>query len=165
MFFLKGQRDRHDLQHFLRCIADLTNPDGNVEAVGLRRDHRLLRTFPIFLVPLDHDNLNWKESALGLSHDISERGMGAIINRRFAHQHVVVGLWPTNELVTAATSRPGFIRGEIRGQGEMGGGFYRLGILFKGLLNESHPDYETLFQRAKSLLPPEQLRLWKMAHQ
>jgi hypothetical protein len=165
MIFFQRRRDNVLLQQFLERVAGLTDINGNVDAITVRRDHRMPRSFPVFLVPVEQEEFLWDRAMYGFCQDISERGMGIVVGRHFEGEQVVIGLWPVNEMVTAASTQPGFIRGEVRNQAEIGAGFYRLGVQGQGLIGESHPQYQALFQRAKSLLPPEQLRLWKLAHQ
>jgi hypothetical protein len=72
-------------------------------------------------------------------------------------------MWPTNELLTACSSTPAFLLGEVRQEVEIGAAFYNLGILLKELVDDDHPWIEKLRVQARCLLTPDELRLLKTA--
>ncbi len=156
---------RQDFDSFLRTVAELTDPEGQLEVVRARKTPRFARSFPVLIVPYENDQFAWEQCSFGLSQDISLQGMGLVITRRVTHERFVVGIWPINELLTAASSQPGFLRAELRNQMEIGAGFWRLGLRFVGILDESHAAHRKLVELAKALLPPEQLRLYKRSRE
>ncbi|GIW90362.1 MAG: hypothetical protein KatS3mg109_0794 [Pirellulaceae bacterium] len=163
MLFWKTRNKRFDLDSFLRGVADITNPEADAEALRARKAPRFPRSFPVLLVPIEGQQPVWDQSLFGLSQDLSMHGMGLIVSRRLTHNQVVLGIWPTNELLTAASSQPGFIFAQVRSQTEIGAGFFRLGLRFTGMLSDDDPGYSRLLELAKALLPPEQLLAYKRA--
>ncbi len=159
--FFKGRKQRVELETYLRKVADLTNPNGGLVEANQRQDNRITRIFPVLIAPWEHDAPVLAQCTFGLTQDVSEHGAAVILGRPFPKVPVVVGLWPTNELLTAPSSKPGFLLGEVRQESEIGAAFYKLGVLFKELLDESHPAFDKLAHQARCLLPPDQLQLLK----
>jgi hypothetical protein len=165
VFFLKGRRARVELENYLSRVAEVTHPDGASDEENQRSESRISRIFPVLIAPWEDNGPVIGQFTYGLSRDISSHGMSIVLTRPFRkiNCEVVVGMWPTNELLTAVSTPPGFILGEVRQEVEMGAAFYRLGVMFKELVDEQHPSHEKLYAQAKCLLPPEQLRQLKAA--
>jgi hypothetical protein len=160
VFFLKGRKTRVELENYLSHISDITNPQGGSEEQK-RKESRVSRIFPVLLAPWENDGPVMTQCTYGLTRDLSGHGVSVVIQRPFRKSEVVVGVWPTNEMLTAGSSQPGFILGEVRQEFEIGAAYYHLGILLKELVSAEHPSFDKLCTQAKCLLPPEQLRLLK----
>ncbi|MBM3998586.1 MAG: hypothetical protein FJ297_03415 [Planctomycetes bacterium] len=161
MFLFKGRRQRFELEGYLRKVADLTNPNGGAVETTQRRDSRINRVFPVLIAPWEDEQPVLAQCTFGLTQDVSEHGVAVILSRKFPMVRVVVGMWPTNEMLTATSSKPGFLVGDVRQTHEIGAAFHHIGVLLKELLDESHPAHEKLAHQARCLLPPDQLHLLK----
>ena len=159
MFFSKVRKRRREMENYLRRISDMTNPNSAKVDDNRRGESRFSRIFPVLIAPWENDAAALAQCTFGLTRDMSEHGMSVVITRPFRKTEVVVGIWPTNELLTASSSKPGFILGTVRQEVEIGAAFYQLGVQLNELLGEEHPQFEKLFAQSKCLLPPHQLKL------
>lgn len=162
MFFTKSRKQRAEVQEYLQWVGDMLDPDGAVVETDHRSAVRHARIYPALLAPWENDAPVLAESTYGLTRDLSTRGMALIISRKFAKEEVLVGIWPTNEILTAATTKPGFLVGQIRSQVEIGAAFYKVGLELQRCLDAQHPQFDKLYQHAKCLLPSNQLPLLRM---
>src|ERR671924_2424146 len=111
MFFSKGRKQRRDMENYLRRVSDVTNPNSAPEEENRRAENRFSRIFPVLIAPWENDTAVLAQCTYGLTKDLSEHGMAIVITRPFKKTDVVIGTWPTNELLTASSSKPGFILG------------------------------------------------------
>jgi len=161
MLFSKGRKQRRDMENYLRRVSDMTNPNSAPVDSNRRVENRFSRIFPVLIAPWEGDAPVLTQCTYGLTKDLSDHGMAIVITRPLKKQEVVVGIWPTNELLTASSSKPGFMLGEVRMEVEIGAAFYQLGVQLNEMVDETHPQFDKLRAQAKCLLPPSQLKLLK----
>jgi len=161
MLFSKGRKQRREMESYLRRVSDMTNPNGGSSEGNVRAENRFSRIFPVLIAPWENDVPLLTNCTYGLTKDLSEHGIAVVITRPFKQKNVVIGIWPTNELITAGSSKPGFMLGEVRAEFEIGAAFYQLGIQLQEMIDDSHPQFDKLRTQVKCLLPPDQLKLLK----
>lgn len=155
MFF--GGRKNKALEKTIRRIAEVTNPE--TEESAARTESRIMRILPVLVTPVIDGQIKVEKSTFGLTKDLSEHGMAMIVSRHLELGDAIVGLWPTNEFVSAASSEPIFFRGILRSQTDMGAAFVRVGVQLESVLSEEEAEICGLSERAKCLLAPDQLQL------
>jgi hypothetical protein len=156
MLFFGGRKNKA-LESTIRKIAELTNPASGETAS--RGESRIQRILPVLVTPVEGDQPQIARSTYGLTKDLSEHGMAIIVSRHLELGEAIIGLWPTNEFISAATSSPIFFRGVLRGQSDMGAAFVRVGVQLDSVVAESDAELWGLAERAKCLLAPDQLQL------
>jgi hypothetical protein len=152
-----GGRKNKALEGTIRKIAEVTNPTGDQSKD--RGESRIQRILPVLVTPVENGEVQFARSTFGLTKDLSEHGMAIVVSRHLVLGDAIIGLWPTNELVSAASSTPVFFRGVLRSQNDMGAAFVRVGVQLDSVVAETEHDFEALAERAKCLLAPEQLQL------
>ena len=156
MLFFGGRKNKA-LEATIRKIAEVTNP--TTDESKDRAESRIQRILPVLVTPVAAGQIQLDRSTFGLTKDLSEHGMALVVSRHLELGDAIIGLWPTSEFVSAATSNPVFFRGALRSQNDMGAAYVRVGAHLDSVMDEIDPEFETLSERAKCLLPPEQLQL------
>jgi hypothetical protein len=153
MFF--GGRNKA-LETTIRKITDITNP--STEESKSRSESRIERISPVLVTPIVDGQPVMERSTFGLTKDLSEHGIAVIVSRQLEMGDTIIGLWPTNEFISAATSEPIFFRGAVRAQEDIGAAFTRVGVQLDSVIPDSDPIFAMLADRAKCLLSAEQLQ-------
>ena len=150
MFSFKSNKKRLALEKYVRRLADTTTPNIHPIAEDTRVTRRQNRVLPTILVPWEDGELLVDESATVLIKDISDHGVGLVLNQPFRAMEVLICLWLADE------ESPWFFRGTVRQNSAIGGGFWVLGIELTDFLNANEiSKVEELLSLVNKLLPTE----------
>jgi hypothetical protein len=151
MFFSATRNHVVDLQRYMRRMIDATTPDRNVPLDETRSDSRYNRAIPTLLCPWEDGNPVVPQSVVAITKNIADRGISAILNRRFTAPKLVVGFCTAE----ATNGEPWFLLGEARHEDAIGGSFWLLGIELTEFMNEEwRAELAPLLPAARQLLPP-----------
>ncbi len=120
MFSFRKRGDQAEVHRLIRRLIDMSCPSLHLTRGESRWEDRSNRTLPVLLVPLSKDGPVAEEAAYAVTKNLSGQGLALVLPQPFWAEGVVIGLW--NE------SEPEFVRGEIRQNVPLGGGFWQLGI-------------------------------------
>lgn len=151
MFSFAMRKKVVDMQPYLRRICDLTAPN-NAAAAGLpRTENRYNRAIPVLLCPWEDHRPVTDRSAIAVTRDLSDRGVGVILTHPLDATEMAIGFY----LASDTMQEPWFFRGLVTRCEPMGGGFWLLGLELVECMNENWSDeLQPLFARAQKLLPP-----------
>ena len=150
MFSFKDNKKKLDLEQCVRRLADTTTPNIHLIEDDARQSSRQNRVLPTLLVPWENGELLVDESATVLTKDISDHGIGLVLNQPFHALEVLIGLWLVDE------ECPWFFRGIARQNSPIGGGFWVLGIELAEVVHlDQLPHVEVLLSLVHKLLPAE----------
>jgi hypothetical protein len=148
MFSFNSQKKLVELQKYVRRLCDRTTAELSPLEGESRSDSRHYRVIPTILSPWEDDGPVLHESAFVLTKDVSERGVGLVLEQPFRAERVVLGFWLPHE------DHPDFFLGDIRQNSPIGGGFWVIGI---ELVDVATPAETKALQRllpmAEKLLP------------
>lgn len=153
MFFFGNSNKQHEVQAYLRRLADLTVPNLPPLEGEVRSDNRLNRTFPILLTPWDGKGPILDEFAIALTKDLSSTGLSVVLPQPFRAEQVLVGFWPSSSQRGLDSSEPAYLWGDLRQTTDIGGGYWQLGIELLELLENGHPAKKQLKNLAARLIP------------
>ncbi|MEM7478569.1 MAG: hypothetical protein AAF483_26600 [Planctomycetota bacterium] len=94
--FSFGSKKVVDAAPVLRRIVDLTIPNAPT-ADETRSERRFNRTLPLVLTPTKKYTPQLSESVMGVTQDISDRGLGALSLEELPEGEYTVSLWPPGE--------------------------------------------------------------------
>ncbi len=151
MFSFSPRKRRVDIESCMRRICDRTTPNYPLPVSNQhRQEQRYNRTIPVLLGPWRDHRVALDECTWGVTKDICDRGVGVVLNQPFRAESAVIGFWLPPDIM----SEPWFFLGETQGLGQIGGGFWLLGIELVELANHHHQDkFEALRPLAAQLLP------------
>lgn len=137
MYSFTKRKQTVEIQPYIRRLCDLTTPNFPTLDGG-RTEDRYNRTIPTLLCPWYVDHPVTEHCIIGLTSDLSDRGLGLVLHQPFRTGAVVIGFW----LPQQGMCEPWFFFGNIHRNQAIGGGFWTLGI---ELIEFASPDYaETL---------------------
>jgi len=146
MFSFRKRGDEAEVHRLIRRLIDQSCPSIHLIRGESRWEDRSNRTLPVLLAPLDKGDPIVEESAYAVTKNLSGQGLAMVMPQPFWAEGVVIGLW--NEV------NPEFVRGEIRQNVPLGGGFWQLGVeLVERLSLTTHPQLAPLVPLAMKLDP------------
>lgn len=146
MFKFARRKAQVQVQSFLRRLLDRTAPNLPLWGEESRGEGRSNRTVPVLLVPLEDGKLQTDHVVFALTKDVSSRGLALTLP-----QPLRLG-----EVVIAVSSEGGveYVRGTVRQNAPMGGGFWQLGIELRSrVVAEDWPQVKELARFAARLRP------------
>ena len=150
MYSFTKRKKSVDLSPHVRRICDITTPNLAPISKG-RSENRYNRAIPTLLGPWQDDQPLVEECVVGLTTDLSDRGVGLVLYQPFRADEVVIGYWVSSELM----HDPMFFLGNVRRNQNIGGGFWIVGIEFTKYASAEYPEtLAALFPSAASLLSP-----------
>jgi hypothetical protein len=120
MFSFGKRRAQVEVHKLTRRLIDSSCPNLPPLRGDSRWENRSNRTIPVLLTPLVGDDLQFDETAVAVTKNLSGQGLALVLHQPFWAEGVVIGFWHNGE--------PEFVRGEIRQNAPLGGGFWQLGI-------------------------------------
>ncbi len=120
MFSFSKRRGQLEVHKLTRRLIDSSCPTRPPMSGDSRWEDRSNRTIPVLLAPIVGDELQFDEIAIALTKNLSGQGLALVLHQPFWAEGVVIGFWHNGE--------PEFVRGEIRQNAPLGGGFWQLGI-------------------------------------
>lgn len=153
MFSFSQRKKAVELSTHMRRICDLTTP--NLVSIGVsesRASKRLNRSIPTLFCPWEDGEPILDECAIVLSSDISDGGVGLILNQPIRCETVVLGYWVRRSKMP----EPAYFLGLAKRLQSIGGGFWTLGVELTEFANPSYGRQLAPMHRcAECLLPPE----------
>lgn len=113
-----------ELYPFIRRICDLTTPNLTTKSMSGRSENRYNRTIPTLITPWHRDKPAIERSAICLTCDLADRGVGIVLCQPCKLKEVLLGYWLRSDLMP----EPWFFLGEVKRNQEIGGGFWTLGV-------------------------------------
>ena len=150
MFSFNKRKAQNDVQGALRRIVDRTTPNLTPLSGATRCNNRHNRTLPVLISPWGGQALGSDDLIIGLTKDISDRGLAAILTQPLADQNVAVTFWLASG--QSADGEPMTILGNTRHCLEIGGGLWQIGIELTERLND-RDSLDQLEPMARQLLP------------
>ncbi len=135
MFSFTKRKKTVDVNTHMRRLCDLTTPNLTAKTEG-RCENRYNRSIPTLIGPWQDDHPSVDECIIGLTSDISDRGVSLILSQPFRADAVVVGYWITSDEIC----EPWFFLGNIRRNQAIGGGFWTVGIELVEFANPNYTD-------------------------
>lgn len=133
MFSFSSNKKRRVLEKYVRRLADITTPNIHLIAEELREHTRQNRVLPTMLVPWENGAPLVNDSAMVLLKDISDHGVGLVLNQPFHARRVLIAVWPEEE------ETPWFFLGEVKQNSPIGGGFWVVGVMLTDVFHDTHP--------------------------
>ena len=150
MYSFTKRKKTVDLSPYIRQLCDLTTPNLVTNIEG-RSENRYNRTIPTLIVPWEDGRPLADEAVIGLTGDMSDRGLSLVLQQPFRADAVAVGYWISSD----AMDEPWYFLGEIRRNQAIGGGFWKIGIELAEFANSEHVKaLATLERWAETLRPP-----------
>jgi hypothetical protein len=151
MFSFSNRKLAVDLGRYIRRICDQTIPNHADGDHLTRRYERLNRTIPTLICPWENRAPRTEQSSIALTIDLSNRGVGVLVNQPLHVRDVLLGYW----IDPSEAGQPWFFVGSVRHEVPAGGGFWRAGIELTEFANTRYPEaLEDLHELAAQLLPP-----------
>jgi hypothetical protein len=119
-----GQKPVTDLYPFIRRICDLTTPNLTTKSISGRSENRYNRTIPTLITPWHRNKPAVERSAICITCDLADRGVGLVLCQPCKLKEVVLGYW----LRTDRMPEPWFFLGEVKRNQDIGGGFWTMGV-------------------------------------
>lgn len=151
MFSFFSARKRHvDIAPYLRRICDCTTPNsGRTEQLD-RVEDRYNRTLPALVWAWQDDHVVAQQCVTAITKDVTDHGMGLILNAPLACQDLVICLLSD----TTGEVQPWFFLGHVVRSEDIGAGYWLLGIEITQMLNKERPEsVEFLYPQVERLLP------------
>jgi len=146
MFSFRKHSAQTEVHRLIRRIIDTSTSSIQLVRGDTRWEDRSNRTIPVLLVPIQHGYPTAQEAAFAVTKNLSSQGLALVVHQPFWAEGVVIGLWHE--------SAAEFVRGEIRQNVPLGGGFWQLGVeLMERLSTATHPDLAALVPLAANLDP------------
>jgi hypothetical protein len=133
MFSFSNNKKRATLEKYVRRLADITTPSIQLIAEDLREHRRQNRVIPTILVPWEDDSPVVGEATVVLLKDISDHGVGLVLNHPFRAGRILIGVWIDEE------ERPWFFLGEVKQNSPIGGGYWVIGVKLTEVFEGSDP--------------------------
>jgi hypothetical protein len=146
VFSFRKRNQQGDVHKLIRRLIDSSNPNLPPVEGNSRWEDRSNRTIPVLLVPIDEDQPRTDEAATAITKNLSGQGLALVLHQPFWAGGVLIGFWHDGE--------PEFVRGEIRQNAPLGGGFWQLGIeLTQRVTSTEMPEIESLLDLVARLDP------------
>jgi len=146
--------NRKNLVELVSCvnrICDLTAPNRPRQEEN-RTGTRYSRSIPIVIGPFGQDDNTTDGLFVGLTRDLSDHGIGIVVDREIETEELFVAFWFGEE----ETHEPWFFKGRMKTQRRTGSGLWSVGIEFEEFMNRSRrKQIAPLLERAKELLTVE----------
>jgi len=155
MFSFLARKKTQDASRQMRRLIDLTTVNKASLFTSRRAETRQNRAIPILICPWRDDRPIVSEHLFGISKDLTDHGVGLIVNEPWTAQEVLVAFCHYE----GTSGEPLFFRGTVRTLVEVGGGFWQIGLEILELFEEDIPESHSLVPLAKSLLPSESIEL------
>lgn len=156
MFSFRKRREQVEVHKITRRLINSSCPCLPPLAGESRWENRSNRTIPVLLTPISGGELSLDETATAVTKNLSSQGLALVLHQPFWAEGVVIGFWHSGE--------PEFVRGEIRQNVPLGGGFWQLGIeLTQRVILAEMPELERLVPLTSRLDP--RLEHAGLAHQ
>jgi hypothetical protein len=150
MYSFTNRKKTVDVSPHVRHICDMTTPNLAPMSTG-RAENRYNRAIPTLLGPWQDDHPLVEECIVGLTTNLSDRGVGLVLYQPFRADEVIIGYWVSAELMHA----PLFFLGNVRRNQPIGGGFWAVGIEFTEYASGEYAEtLAPLFPSAATLLSP-----------
>lgn len=151
VFSFTERKKQVDMAPFVRRIIDLTTPNKPTPD-DQRYELRYNRTMPVLLHPWLKSRPNLQRTSIGITKDISDRGMGLIAISELTARQYVITLWPRNESV----DEPYHFIANLRDIRKLSLGMWTVGFEFEDLLHSAAPKWvESLNDIARQALLPD----------
>jgi hypothetical protein len=138
MFSFTRRKKTLDLQRYIRRLCDLTSPALSPLEGDVRTDNRHSRVIPTLLCPWEEDGPIADQATIVLTKDISDRGVGLVLQHPLRAEHVLLGFLLADE------TDPLFFLGDIRQNSPIGGGYWVIGVELTDMVNIC--DFDSLEQ-------------------
>ena len=161
MFSFNKRKAQNDVHGALRRIVDRTTPNLTPLSGPTRCNNRHNRTLPVLISSWDGQSLGSDGSILGLTKDISDLGLAAVLTQPLSDQSVAVTFWLASG--QAVDGEPVTILGNTRHCLEIGGGFWQIGIELSERL-DNREVLDELEPLARQLLPAPKQTAIPAAH-
>ena len=150
MFSFSAHKKVVDVFPYLRRICDLTTPNLPGRGAEDRSENRYNRTIPTLLCPWENEAPVAAESVIVLTKDLTDRGVGLVLNQPVRAGDVVVGFWLPGVDMTG----PWYLLGKTLRSIPFGGGFWTVGVELTEYANQDYSEQlEVLKTVASKLLP------------
>lgn len=120
MFSFRKRSGQMEVHKLIRRLIDTSSPNMPPMSGNCRWEDRSNRTIPVVLVPLADGEPQLHEAATAVTKNLSSQGLALVLHQPFWAEGVLIGFWHDGESE--------FVRGEIRQNAPLGGGFWQLGI-------------------------------------
>jgi len=120
MFSFRKRSSQVEVHKLIRRLIDTSSPNMPPKSGDSRWEDRSNRTIPVLLVPLTGGEPQLDEVATAVTKNLSSQGLALVLHQPFWAEGVLIGFRHDGESE--------FIRGEIRQNVPLGGGFWQLGI-------------------------------------
>jgi hypothetical protein len=149
MFSFRKRNTQVDVHKLIRRLIDSSCPNMPPLSGNSRWEDRSNRTIPALLIPLADGEPQLHEAATAVTKNLSSQGLALVLHQPFWAEGVLIGFWHDGA--------PEFVRGEIRQNAPLGGGFWQLGIeLSERLQADSLPDAHRLVALTARLDPNQE---------
>ena len=146
MFSFRKRARQVDVHKLIRRLIDSSSPNLPPVQGNSRWEDRSNRTLPVLLIPIDDQQPQTDEAATAITKNLSGQGLALVLHQPFWAEGVLIGFWHDGE--------PEFVRGEIRQNAPLGGGFWQLGIeLMERVTRAEMPGIESLLDLVARLDP------------
>jgi hypothetical protein len=150
MLFFRKRNKQVEVHRLIRRIIDGSSPNLLLQRENTRWEDRSNRTIPVLLVPMAGTEIRTDEATVAVTKNLSSQGLAQVLPQPVWAEGVIIGLWNDGQAE--------YVRGEIRQNVPIGGGFWQLGIeLFERMLVAETPSLQSLLPMAERLEPQEHL--------
>jgi len=123
-----------ELYPYIRRICDLTTPNLTTTSMSGRSENRYNRTIPTLITPWQVNKPIVDRSAVCITCDLADRGIGLVLCEPCYLKQVVLGYWLRTDLMP----EPWFFIADVKRNAEIGGGFWTLGVELIEFANRDH---------------------------
>jgi hypothetical protein len=149
MFSFCARKQHVEIAGYLRRICDSTAPNNGLTEQLTRSENRYNRTLPVACWPWAAGKPDPNNVLLCVSKDITDHGIGLVLNQPLTSRDVVVGLRSSD----AEDAESWLFLGHVVRGKPIGGGFWVVGVELVELLNRDQPEaVEHLLPHAERLL-------------
>lgn len=133
MYSFSSNKKRCVLEKYARRLSDITTPNIHLIAEELRQRRRANRVLPTILAPWENGAPVVSDATTVLMKDISDHGVGLVLNQPFHGQQVLIAVWPEEE--DAAWC----FLGDVKQNNPLGGGFWVVGVELFDVFHDTEP--------------------------
>ncbi len=153
--FAFGNKDRQKHVHdLLNRISNISTPNLIPYSGECRQNQRVNRSIPVLLAAWEDGRPAAGITMNAVTKDIGEQGISFITNTQFRLEEVVVGMYVATDAREPERGNCEFLRGRVKQNFAIGGGFWQIGIEVEEILSESHtPELEQLRTSVELLAP------------
>lgn len=146
MFSFRKRNQQLDVHKLIRRLIDSSSPNMPPVRGNVRWEDRSNRTLPVVLLPIANGRPQLAEAATAITKNLSSQGLALVLHQPFWAEGVLIGFLDNGV--------PEFVRGEIRQNAAIGGGFWQLGIeLTERVSSSDVPEIEHLRDLVERLDP------------